>query len=401
MIFDFSLKSSLLLIFFVHGIIFSLLLFRRAIKNHDKPSLWLGFYAFLCVLYISPFMLGYAGWYARNPYRDILFYVPFQQLLLFPPVLYFYCRALFDQSFSFQKNDILHFVPAIGYILYSLLIFFVDKIVLEEYFFYQDQRDKDFALEYQVAGFVSLLIYLIRSLKLYQTYKITTYNTVSYADSLGFQWARKFILAFMILILMRLLFFVMNPEWDQFGRKFWYYLTFSALFYYITINGYVNSIRSVVSLKNQEVIPDTPADELTTPPGEGSQPDASNLSHPEQKPEIQDLDLWKKKIEQMMIVDEIYKDPELSIYHLAQKLNTHPKKISQTINLGFAMNFNDFVNKHRILAVIKMMEEGKHNEHTLEGLALDCGFRSKSTFNRAFKRHTQTSPREYIQKKLS
>jgi AraC-like DNA-binding protein len=401
MIFSFNLKSSLLLIFFVHGIVFSLLLLRRAIKNNDKPSLWLGFYAFLCVLYISPFMLGYAGWYARNPYRDILFYVPFQQLLLFPPVLYFYCRALFDQSFSFQKNDILHFVPAIGYLLYSLLIFFVDKIVLDEYFFYQDQKDKDFAIEYQVAGFISLLIYLIRSLKLYNTYRATTYDTVSYADSLSFQWARKFIIAFMILILIRLLFFAINPEWDQFGRKFWYYLTFATLFYYISISGYINSIRSVVSLKNLTPAPTANPGVFTPLPAELNEPHANVVNYSEQKPDRQDIDLWKVKIEQMMTVDEIYKDPELSIYHLAQKLKTHPKKVSQTINLGFGLNFNDFVNKHRIQAVIKMMEEGKHTEHTLEGLALDCGFRSKSTFNRAFKRHTQSSPKEYIKRNLS
>jgi hypothetical protein len=41
---------------------------------------WLSIFLLLCVLYISPWMLGFAGWYDNQPYRDILFYIPFQQL---------------------------------------------------------------------------------------------------------------------------------------------------------------------------------------------------------------------------------------------------------------------------------------------------------------------------------
>jgi AraC-like DNA-binding protein len=64
------------------------------------------------------------------------------------------------------------------------------------------------------------------------------------------------------------------------------------------------------------------------------------------------------------------------------------------------MNFNDFVNKKRVHAVIEKLEAGKHTIHTLLGIAFECGFNSKSTFNRAFKRHTMLSPKEYIKKNV-
>jgi AraC-like DNA-binding protein len=396
MLFNFGLKSSFLLIFFFHGLVFAILLFIKGIQNNDKSSYWLSFYTFLCTLYISPFMLGYAGWYSRNPYRDILFYTPFQQLFLIPPVLYFYFKTLFDKSFVFRAKDFLHFVPAFIYFLYSIGIFFIDKVILGKYYFYQDERDKDFAFEYQAVGFVFLVFYAVRSLHIYQRYKATTYNTVSYADSLTFRWAQRFLLALLLLLLIRGLFFILNPEWANFGRKFWYYLLFSFLFYYISISGYINSIRSVVSLNdlsaNNNLDLSTAKVEITI----ASDSEAEKLL--DNKNEIPDLEIWKNKIEKMMLIDKIYENPELSIYHLAQKLATHPKKISQVINQGFSMNFNDFINQQRVKAVIQKMEAGEHSLQTLLGLALECGFNSKSTFNRAFKRLTALSPNEYIKK---
>jgi len=64
------------------------------------------------------------------------------------------------------------------------------------------------------------------------------------------------------------------------------------------------------------------------------------------------------------------------------------------------MNFNDFVNHYRIEAVKKKLEAGEQRNMTLIGIALECGFNSKTTFNRAFKKSTSMSPKDYL-KKLS
>ena len=318
MLFDFNSKSSLLFVFFLHGLIFSVLLLVKGIQSNDKPSYWLSLFTFLCTLYISPFMLGYAGWYTENPYRDILFYTPFQQLLLLPPILYFYCKSLFDRTFTFRKVDYFHFLPAVLYLLYSLLIFLMDKVILKEVFFYEDGRDKDFIFEYQLAGFVSLVLYLILSLKSYKTYRKITYDTISYADSITFKWAQRFLIAFLGLLIFRGLFFILNPEWAEFGRKFWYYLVFSILFYYISLSGYLNSIRSVTSFLEAST-----DQKRILPPTESSN---------SEKVEIQDLEIWKEKIDRLMRIERIYENPELSIFEISQKLDTHSKKISQVIN---------------------------------------------------------------------
>ncbi len=392
MLFDFSFKSSFLLLFFFHGLVFAVLLFIKGIQTSNKPALWLGAFTLLCVLYISPFMLGYAGWYSQQPYRNILFYTPLQQLLVLPPLLYFYCRSLFDRSFVFTRTQLLHFLPAALYLLYSCVVVVADQLVLGEYYFYADERDKDFSFWYQAAGFVSLLVYLLLSLRSYYTYKQITYNTVSYADSLTFAWAQRFLLAFLLLLILRALFFFINPEWDEFGRKFWYYLSFSVLFYYISISGYVNTVRSVTFFNEPGAsLAEKAAEPVDTVEDEPQQDVAV-------KKELPDSDYLKSKIEQLVLDEKLYENPELSVADIAQPLGIAPKKVSQIINQGFAVNFNDYINQHRVKAVIAKLQEGEHSIQTLLAIAYDCGFNSKSTFNRAFKRHTGLSPNAYIQK---
>lgn len=339
-------------------------------------------------------MLGYAGWYSQQPYRDILFYFPFQQLFLLPPVLYFYIQTLLDKSFRFAKKDYIHFIPAIIYLIYSFIIFVIDKVILNDYYFYSDGKDKDFSLWYQVIGLFLLVFYLLRSLKTYNSYRILTFNSVSFADSVMFIWAKRFLIAFLMLIILRILFFILNPEWDEFGKKFWYYVSFSVLFYYISISGYTNSIASSTSFKDSSL--NAIADlELET---NISYKTVSTDKSSGEKNEMQDLDLWKEKIETLMHLNKMYENPELNIIDLSNIMGTHSKRVSQVINQGFKMNFNDFINHHRIKALVQKVEDGEHNNKTLLGLAFECGFNSKSTFNRAFKRYTSLSPMEYIQK---
>jgi AraC-like DNA-binding protein len=399
MFFSFSLKSSILLIFFFHGIVFSTLLLIKGLSTENKSSIWLSLFTILCSLYIAPFMFGYAGWYSQQPYRDLLFYIPFQQLFLLPPVLYFYFKTLLDKSFRFSTKDYLHFIPAIIYLIYSVIILITDKLILNEYYFYADGKDKDLSSWYQIAGLVSLIYYLIESLNIYNKYKTITYDEVSFADSVMFKWARRFLIAFLLLIAIRIAFFIFNPEWDEFGKKFWYYVCFSILFYYISISGYTNTILSVTSFKDSHADSDPELKHYIPQNIETEFP----LSSPEEKKleeknEIPDLDTWKEKIENLMEMEKMYKNPELIVSDLSNILGTHSKKISQVINQGFDMNFNDFVNQHRIRALLQKIEVGEHNIQTLLSLAYECGFNSKSTFNRAFKRTTSLTPKEYIEK---
>lgn len=385
-------KSVFLLFFFLYGLIFTIILGWSAYRNQLKSSAWLSLFLFLCCMYICPFMCGYAGWYSITSHRLVLFFVPFQQLFLLGPILYFYTRSLAQPDFSLSFRDALHFVPAILYGIYTLIVFIGDWFIFDEFYFYADERDKDLDFWYQMTGLISMLYYLWLSLDGYRRYKKRALETLSYADAVLFRWMPRYLITFSIILILRVVFFILNPEWGEFGRKFWYYACFSVLFFYIAIYGFAHSIRQIVSfaLLRPEWEPDEfePQDlELST---------SVNPSVKEQQIDLAFLSDWKHKIEESLLQDRLFRDPQLTLDKLAKQLDTNPKVISQVVNQGFEMNFNDFINQRRVEAVVQKMKAGEHIERTLLSLAYDCGFNSKSTFNRAFKKYKGSTPMQFI-----
>lgn len=382
--FDYNEKSSVLLIAFFHAIVFSGLLLKQGIREDKKHSKWLAVFIALGGLYICPFMFGYAGWYSVKSYREFLFFVPFQQLFLIGPVFYFYVRSLLKGNLKLSTRDYLHFLPALVYLIYSLIVFITDKFILEEYYFYADGRDKDLAFWYQMSGLISMLFYLFLSLRYYLNYRRLSLQEVSFADEIAFKWIKHFAIAFSAILLLRVLFFILNPEWGEFGSKYWYYLCFSGLLLYISITGYTNTIKTIVRLPSALSLQlDLPENHITEEPKTDAEEDLA-------------LKVWKDKIIGLFETEAIYQNPNLILGDLADLLNTNRSVISKVINQEFKVNFNDFVNERRVEAVREKLKKGEHNTNTLLGIALDCGFNSKTTFNRAFKKHTGLTPKQFI-----
>lgn len=106
-------------------------------------------------------------------------------------------------------------------------------------------------------------------------------------------------------------------------------------------------------------------------------------------------DEWKTKLESC-IKEGIFLNPKITLQQTADTLGTNTSNLSKLINLDYGLNFNDFVNKIRVEAVMDKIAEGEHQRLTLTAIAESCGFSSKSTFNRAFKKVTGMSPSAYV-----
>ncbi len=390
MVFNFGLRSSILLIFFVHGLILGILLLARGRDDQDGSSGWLGLFSLLGCLYIAPFMLGYAGWYAHDGYRETLFYLPLQQVLLLGPVMYLYTLSLLRPGFHLTWKRGLHFLPAAAYLAYSGYIALFDLLLSDQIHFYADGQDKDLDPWYQVAGWLSMITYFILSLGAYRRYKREVYNILSYAEAVLFRWVYHFLLAFLAMLVLRAFFFLLNPEWGEFGRKFWYYLCFSILLYYITLNGYTYAARSKVFLWKK-------GNAFGSLDGVSSLPDFElTAEQASEEQQINDLEGWKTRLSQLMKSERLYENAGLTLLEVAERMDTTPRQVSQVVNQGFNLNFNDFVNAYRVEAFRSRIEAGEHHRKTLLGLALECGFNSKSTFNRAFKKYSGMTPKAFL-----
>jgi AraC-like DNA-binding protein len=87
-----------------------------------------------------------------------------------------------------------------------------------------------------------------------------------------------------------------------------------------------------------------------------------------------------------MIEDKIYLEPELTLYDMALRLKTNTSVLSAAINKNFGKNFNDFINESRIVEYLQQIVLPANRHFTKLGVAFDCGFNSKATFNRALKK---------------
>ncbi len=402
--FDFNFYSALLLIFFVHGLVYSILLCRKSAVNNNAADRWLAIFLILCILHISPWMLGFAGWYDNQPYRDILFYTPFQHLFFIGPVIFFYVQRLLNPSFKFGKKEWLHLLPGIIYILYSAVMFVTDKIILKKYFFLADGADRDFDEWYQLAGFASMLFYFLLSLRYFNVYKKLMVQITSYADALLFKWVKNFLYAFLIMLAVRLIFFAGGffPFFKKIGYigPWWEYFSFAIVFYYIAITGYSNTVETNIPFKLNLLnyrqvlllshLPQADDGKETTEDAEIIEIETAGATPQQDETLLQE---WKAKVLQFIETEKAYEDPELSLTQVAKQLTTNPANISRVINQGFQLNFNDFINHYRIKAVQQKLRAGEQKTQTLLGIAFGCGFNSKATFNRSFKKSTGVSPK--------
>ncbi len=398
MLFQFGSYSSLLLISFIQGIIYSILLLLKAIRTENKSNYWLSLFIFLCSLFIAPWMLGFAGWYDNQPYRDFMFYMPFQHLFFLGPIIFFYTQSLLNPLFKISKKDLLHFLPGVLYLLIILSFWIYDKFIFKGYFFYENQADKDFDTWYQYSGFISMTIYFGLSLRYYFKYKKLIFQVTSNADELLFKWIRNYLLAFLSMICIRFAFTIASiffPVLDSYQGTWWFFLMFSVVLYYIAVTGYSNAVISKIAFK-LSVLDNQPTYLLAS--NNIAEETVIDIEHEVFEPtNTTEIEYWKSKIQTLVQEEKLYQNPELTLTDLAKKLETNASVISKTINQGFQMNFNDCINNYRVEAVKNSFINGEHKKSTLLGIAYDCGFNSKATFNRAFKKNTGKTPKEFIE----
>jgi PAS domain S-box-containing protein len=95
--------------------------------------------------------------------------------------------------------------------------------------------------------------------------------------------------------------------------------------------------------------------------------------------------------------EELYLKPDITISEVSKILKTNTKYLSQVINNIGQRNFLQFINEYRIEHYKRILSREKIEHLTLFGLALQSGFKNKSTFYKVFKEVTGITPREYLQ----
>lgn len=98
--------------------------------------------------------------------------------------------------------------------------------------------------------------------------------------------------------------------------------------------------------------------------------------------------------------ERLYLKKRITIEDVVNSVGSTKKKVQKAILINTQLNFNDFVNAHRINKSIELINNNYLIKMNLKSLAIASGFNSHQTFYRAFKKVMGCTPTEYRKKIL-
>lgn len=110
---------------------------------------------------------------------------------------------------------------------------------------------------------------------------------------------------------------------------------------------------------------------------------------------IDEIKLYDQ-LKQLLETDKLYLNVELSLKAVADLLNTNTKYLSQVVNHQAGINFQQFINLYRVKEAKRKIVKDSLSNLTLYGIALQCGFKNKSTFYKVFKEVTGYTPKDFV-----
>lgn len=105
-----------------------------------------------------------------------------------------------------------------------------------------------------------------------------------------------------------------------------------------------------------------------------------------------------RKLDEVIKQDRLYLNPDLKLQDVASAVGCSAVELSQVLNVFMNTNFTDFINRYRVDEFIEKLQYKAASKYTLASLSEQCGFSSRTSFFRSFKKLKGMSPAEYIKK---
>jgi AraC-like DNA-binding protein len=101
------------------------------------------------------------------------------------------------------------------------------------------------------------------------------------------------------------------------------------------------------------------------------------------------------RIVEYLTQNKPYLNADFSLQMMADDLKVSRQRLSEVINQGQKKNFYKLINEFRVQEVKEKLNNPAFSHYTVLGIGLECGFNSKTSFNRIFKDETGFTPSEF------
>ncbi|HTF16698.1 MAG TPA: helix-turn-helix domain-containing protein [Chryseolinea sp.] len=306
----------------------------------------------------------------NNIALQIVFEIP---RFVIAPTLYLAIVAFTTANYQATRTDLIHFIPLA--VFGSGLIIGLQQLLPEQLI--SPTAFRWIGVFLMVFLRAQLLIYWIFSFRRLAKYRRTLKVYSADVTTTDLVWVQWFLIAIAAAIILWIGTWLFHSSWLTDIAPLGYLVVAMAVTYF--------------SITQRELFPYS----------QKHRDEIQSLNYPSQNTVTslrlseEELETFKVRVEDLMVRKKLFLDPELSLPMLADEAGLSTHSLSYLLNTGFGENFYAFVNRYRVEEA-KQLLTTRVKALSMLGIAYEAGFRSKTTFNNAFKKHTGLSPSQYV-----
>jgi len=342
------------------------------------------------VIFLGLFIILFSLEPLENIFNELGVLQKMPHLTLMPVSFHFLAFPLFYiylQKISILENErpsYLTLVPGFVELIVGLVVFLL-PVHIKTWI-----KDSNAMLIYFLLGMAYSLFIQFLALRWISRHRQELLNQYSLLIHRNLVWSNYFIYASILFSILFLFTFLTNNHLV--------YLSYSmvnvVLIYWISYQGFAQ--QNVVPLmKGSFSAPDKSTSEKV---GKDKDVAIGEVRNTKAETNGGDIEMYKNVLDALqkhVVTSKCFTKEDLTIIDVSEAIDIHPRKISQSINTLMDTNFNNYINSFRVEYAKELFTDEKGKNLSIEGIGIEAGFHSKSTFYAAFRKIEGTTPAKF------
>lgn len=341
---------------------------------------WILFWLGLVSIHQIYYVLVLNEWVATD---NLFALLGFPLAMLHMPAFYLNLRELMGANRPSAFTLFLHVLPYGLYALYLIGFYLTESIGIEVRDGFLDFPDEVPSI---MAGFngipiaISGALYVILSMAALRDYEKALPGYFANLEGVDLSWIKRLAQFIGLLFLIIFLLITLGSTFKLFDKHYVFRWVSFTLTIFTVYYGYRYLKQVELFLRQKAAPPMVPNNKYAK----------SSLSDSE----MQRIEL---AILQAVKEEQLYLDEHLTLVRLADQIGESSQKVSETLNRQMDTSFYNLVNQFRVEQAKLLLLDPKSAHLSVEGIAYECGFKSRSTFFKFFKKEVGMTPTAYKQ----